>query len=167
MTETSPAKIAANRKNAQKSTGPKNTTRSRLNDLKHGLLTKELLLDGEDSQTLKQFGKRLRTELAPQSELELLLVERIISSTWRLRRAIQVERSFLQAVFDDYTYDNWHGTVNSDNKIWEIVISRQLGTNRAWLNLICYETAIEKQIYKALHELMRIQSARNGEKPAL
>jgi len=33
--------------------------------------------------------------------------------------------------------------------------------------LLRYETAIEKQIYKALHELLRLQSARRGERPSL
>ena len=33
--------------------------------------------------------------------------------------------------------------------------------------LLRYETAIERQIYKALHELLRLQSARRGEKPAI
>jgi len=30
-----------------------------------------------------------------------------------------------------------------------------------------YETTIEKQIYKALHELIRLQSTRSGEKPPI
>jgi len=33
--------------------------------------------------------------------------------------------------------------------------------------LLRYETTIERQIYKALHELLRLQSARRGEKPAI
>jgi len=33
--------------------------------------------------------------------------------------------------------------------------------------LLRYETAIEKQIYKALHELLRLQSVRRGERPPL
>ena len=37
----------------------------------------------------------------------------------------------------------------------------------AWLNLIRYETVIERQIYKALHELIRIQSARSGKETPL
>jgi hypothetical protein len=40
-----------------------------------------------------------------------------------------------------------------------------LGNSNTWLNLNRYETAIERQIYKALHELIRLQMARQGEKP--
>jgi len=42
-------------------------------------------------------------------------------------------------------------------------VLKEEGLNR----LLRYETAIEKQIYKALHELLRLQSARRGERPSL
>jgi hypothetical protein len=48
---TSPRKAEANRRNAQKSTGPKTPEGKdavRLNALKHGLLCREVLLPGED-----------------------------------------------------------------------------------------------------------------------
>jgi hypothetical protein len=37
--------------------------------------------------------------------------------------------------------------------------------NDTYGKLIRYESSIERGIYKALHELQRIQSARAGEKP--
>jgi hypothetical protein len=40
-----------------------------------------------------------------------------------------------------------------------------MGNGNAWLNLIRYETTIEWQIYKSIHELIRLQGARKGEKP--
>jgi hypothetical protein len=43
---------------------------SRYNAIKHGLLSKEVLLDGEDEKALVDIGKKLRSELQPQSELE-------------------------------------------------------------------------------------------------
>jgi len=46
-------------------------------------------------------------------------------------------------------------------------VDRELGNSNTWLNMIRYETTIEKQIYKALHELLRLQSARKGERPPL
>ena len=84
---TSLAKIEANRNNAQKSTGPKDTSLTRLNALKHGLLSKEVLIEGEDNCSLEELGRRLRMELEPQGELENIFVDRIVSSTWRSKRA--------------------------------------------------------------------------------
>jgi hypothetical protein len=63
--------LIANRKNAKKSTGPKNTSLTRLNALRHGILSKEVLLAGEKKKDLEELGRRLRQELAPQGELEI------------------------------------------------------------------------------------------------
>jgi len=158
-------KTEANRANAKKSTGPKDSSVTRYNAMKHGILSREILLDGEDRESLEQLGKRLRRELAPAGEMEQILVDRIISSTWRLRRVLHVETEFLEAEFADCSV-SWMGGTVGDTKAWNSVVSRELGKNGAWLNLTRYETTIEKQIYKALHELIRLQAARNGEKPS-
>ncbi len=164
---TSLAKVEANRKNAQKSTGPKDTSLTRLNALQHGLLSREVLIKGEDKRALEELGRRLRMELAPQGELENIFVDRIVSSAWRLKRAVRVERDYIQAEYEDCKFDDFSGIKRQDNKAWNLVVARELGTSNTWLNLIRYETTIEKQIYKALHELLRLQSARRGEKPPI
>src|SRR5215217_9151486 len=87
-------KAAANRQNALKSTGPKTPDGKaavRLNALRHGLLSREVLLPGEDEEALRELGERLRAELQPVGELENLLVDRITSLLWRLRRLGRVE----------------------------------------------------------------------------
>jgi hypothetical protein len=91
---TSERKVEANRKNALKSTGPKTPEGKDVvgsNALKHGLLSREILLPGEDEAALQDLGERLRAELQPVGELENLLVERVIAATWRLRRLARVE----------------------------------------------------------------------------
>src|SRR4249920_666354 len=91
---TSKARRAANRRNATKSTGPRTPAGKAvvaLNGVKHGLLSREVLLRGESEADLVGFGKRLRAQLAPVGELELLLVDRIVSTAWRLRRLVSVE----------------------------------------------------------------------------
>src|SRR5215210_8171116 len=91
---TSDKKTQANRQNALKSTGPKTPEGKaavRRNALKHGLLSQEILLPGEDEEALRDLGEHLRNELQPAGELENLLVDRIIASYWRLRRVGRVE----------------------------------------------------------------------------
>ncbi len=86
--------VRANQKNALKSTGPKTPEGKaavRHNALRHGLLSQEVLLPGEDEAPLKELGESLRAELQPIGELENLLVDRIVSATWRLRRLGRVE----------------------------------------------------------------------------
>lgn len=157
--------LEANRRNALKATGPKDTSLTRLNALKHGLLSKEVLIKGEDRKALVNLGRRLRLDLAPQGELENVLVDRIVSSVWRLKRAVRMERNYIQVEYQQCHGDDLNLIGGQDDEAWSLLVARELGNSSAWLNLTHYETAIERQIYKALHELMRIQAVRTGQKP--
>ena len=87
--------LEANRRNAQKSTGPTSAEGKAAvaqNALKHGLRTNALLIEGEDAQELEQHRAKLLTEIAPQNYAEELLADRIISATWRLRRLALAEQ---------------------------------------------------------------------------
>ena len=91
---TSDKKAKSNRQNALKSTGPKTPEGKdavRLNALKHGLLTREVLLPSEDEDALRELDEGLRDELRPAGRLENLLVDRVVEAVWRLRRLGQVE----------------------------------------------------------------------------
>ncbi len=84
-------RLAANRANAQRSTGPRTRTGkavTRLNAMRHGLYARETVALGESDGELVRFGRRLRAQLAPVGELELLLADRIVSTAWRLRRLV-------------------------------------------------------------------------------
>ena len=103
---TSDKQTRANRENALKSTGPKTTEGKaavRLNAVKHGLLSRETLLPGEDEEALRELGEHLRDELQPVGELENLLVDRIVSAYWRLRRLGRVEAG----IFAWELYGEW------------------------------------------------------------
>lgn len=94
----SPAQLEANRRNAQKSTGPKTAAglaKSKLNALKHGLLSQEVLvrgkLAGESRREFKQLLDQLYADLAPVGAVEVMLVDLIVTAYWRLRRVLRAE----------------------------------------------------------------------------
>ena len=197
--------VRANRHNAQKSTGPKTPEGKaavRLNATRHGLLSKETLLPGEDAGALEELAERLRGELHPVGELEALLVDRIVASHWRLRRLGRVEAGvFAYELYgelkerarreaddhEDTELDRLlrgtSGTVITDEQKHREALSRAeemkiqqdaetatLGRTfirdadgaNAFSKLSRYETAIERSLYKALHELQRLQAARRA-----
>jgi hypothetical protein len=93
-----PEKLEANRRNAEKSTGPKTEngkTVSKLNALKHGLLAQTVVVCGhklkESTNEFKKLCQDFYTDLNPVGPLEEMLVDQIISLTWRLRRARTAE----------------------------------------------------------------------------
>jgi hypothetical protein len=70
---TSEKQAKANRQNALKSTGPKmpeGKATVLLNALKHGLLSREILLPGEDGEALRELSEHLWTELKPVGAME-------------------------------------------------------------------------------------------------
>ena len=93
------AKIAANRRNALKSTGPateRGKERARLNALRHGMTAKQLVASDEDFGDFARFNAELRATLAPADAVEEQLVDGIVVSTWRLRRVWRTEAAIIQ-----------------------------------------------------------------------
>ena len=90
--------IAANQANAAKSTGPKTSKGkgvSKMNSLKHGILSKQVLVQGmfrqESERELKALHRRFWDDLKPVGPLEEMLVDQIVTTHWRLRRALTAE----------------------------------------------------------------------------
>ena len=83
------SQTAANRANAQRSTGPRSAAgkgRVALNALKHGLSGKQIVLPGEDPEEFDQFHSAFLDDLMPQGALEEILADKIVVDAWRLRR---------------------------------------------------------------------------------
>ena len=101
-TTTTPIDRAAiNRRNAQKSTGPRTPegkSRSRFNALKHGMTAKTLVLPGEDADVLQQRIEAWTSDLQPQNEVEQFLVERSVQFSWQLERADRAELARLSSL---------------------------------------------------------------------
>lgn len=73
---TTEAQTIANRKNTLKSTGPKSEAGKDVscqNAIKHGLLSKNLLVNDESCEDLKDFQCKMCSTLNPQGVVEVLL----------------------------------------------------------------------------------------------
>lgn len=143
MNEISEKQLEANRENA-KLGGVKTEEGkavSRYNAIKHGLLSEQVLMEKEDASHLLDLEKRLRGELKPATEMELLLIDRIAGNVWRLKRALGMEKKSVISSGGGLMYDA--------DKVFR------------------YEIMLERSIYKALHELQRLQADRKGEKVPL
>ncbi len=98
---TSQKQITANRRNAQKSTGPKTEsgkTRSKRNALNHGLRAIDVVTPDEDPEAYDEFRQKLTKSLAPVGCAETELVERSAGCFWRLRRCARIEASVLRII---------------------------------------------------------------------
>ncbi len=95
--------IAANRRNALKSTGPttpEGKERSRSNAVRHGLTAETVIADLEDAEDYKAFEAAINTDYDAQTAVERELVLRLASVLWRLRRATGIESGIFESVQD-------------------------------------------------------------------
>ena len=96
---TSIKQIAANRSNAQKSTGPntpEGKERSRRNALRHGLTAETIIGDLEDAEDYQAFEASVTADYHAETAVERELVLRLASLLWRLRRASSVESALFE-----------------------------------------------------------------------
>ena len=118
-------RTAANRRNAQLSTGPKTeegNSRSRRNALKHGILASALLItQGEGAEDRAEFDELLgglHRDLAPVGTLEEMLVEKIAVCWWRQKRALRCEAGLVRREFCTRSRPSTGGISEPQNRTW-------------------------------------------------
>ncbi|MBV8731718.1 MAG: hypothetical protein JO336_18075 [Acidobacteriia bacterium] len=180
----SAARLAANRANAQRSTGPRTEDgkhRSSLNALRAGLTGQTVILPSDDLQNYAAFTKRLIDSYEPVGPREHDLAYTIAAERWRLHRVRTLENAmFGSAVIEesgnfDVTVERQpdpgsaepqspvpdsgeaeavHATLAQARKLLE--------QHRAFLNLSLYEQRVYRVIEKASAELQRLQTGRKA-----
>ena len=96
---TSIKQIEANRRNAQRSTGPitdEGKLQSRRNAVRHGLTAETVIGALEDAEDYKAFEAAITADYDAQSAVERELVLRLASLLWRLRRATTIETGLFE-----------------------------------------------------------------------
>jgi hypothetical protein len=118
---TSERQKAANRANALHSTGPKTPEGKagvRLNALRHGLLTRDLVLPGEDADAFEDLWNQVRASFSPVGPIEEFLVERVVNALWRLRRLARAETALFHWRVHAFKADRLTKQVGSYEKIF-------------------------------------------------
>ena len=138
MAKTSPQKIASNRKNAKKSTGPKSRRGKQIvkrNALKHGLLSRDVVIqtgDGkENSAEFNTLITQLAAQFQPEGVLEEILVERIAVCYWRLRRVLKCETGEIRKQLDSAV---WRWAFNAADQFRQTKEFGALGIGREKLS---------------------------------
>ena len=119
----------------------------------------------EGEAALRKLGDRLRTELQPVGELENMFVDRIISAHWRLRRLGRVEDGIFTYKYYGTLSDSleMEGMQEANTTMLGNAFVTDANEGNAFSKLSRYETAIERSLFKSLHELQRLQAARQAE----
>jgi hypothetical protein len=99
---TTKKQLAANRLNAQKSTGPRpaeGKARSSMNALKTGIDANSLIIQHESSSRLEALADEYYDRFQPTTPEQRMLVDTLVDSEWLLRRFRRVEAQLWQQGF--------------------------------------------------------------------
>lgn len=159
--KTSSRKAAANRRNAQKSTGPSTPagkSTSSKNSITHGFNGQFTVLQHEDQSAFDRLLEKYRSEFTPKTEHESFLVEQLAQSRWRLDRIRRLETiAFEQLLLADET------ELDETCPDARIVAKLARRTSDPLAVLHRYAVAAERSYYRAYRELSqgRTRAKRN------
>jgi hypothetical protein len=159
--------IEANRRNAQKSTGPATDagkSKAKFNALKHGMTAQVAVLPHEDAQSYEQLRQALIEDYQPGGAGEETLVELVAVNYWRLLRARRLETASLN--LQVRTVKRRHGlntapSMDDDGSL-AAAFADPTDTLR---NLDRYQSGIERAYLRAVEALRRAQSSRLKTQP--
>jgi hypothetical protein len=137
---TSPRKLEANRRNAQRSTGPKTPegkAKSSQNSVTHGIFVKKFL-NGAAPETVAEIqavAAGIQEHYQPVGKLEEILVQKIVIETARYHRVLGFEQEF---------------------------IGSPMYVVACLDRMVRYTTSTSRALFRAIEELERIQAARKA-----
>jgi len=178
---TTQAQLLANRRNAQKSTGPRTYEGKAAvsqNALRHGLTASCDIIRSESQAEFDLYRDQFLAELDPASPLESMLAERIVVLSWRLKRIGRIQNQAIDAL-------NANNTPSPLAKLTQSLFSRgpdrpqdspsgpddtlalgrmavkDFSNTRVLERLLMYERRIEHSLHKTLLEIQRLNLVRN------
>ena len=124
------------------------------------LFSSEILIEGECASELDEIRNKLLKELKPSGEIESILVDRIVSGVWRLKRCLKIESQVIEfesSCIQEYEQGFFRTRKRTNKELSQLkALKITEGKNRLE-ELSKYETILERQIYKALSVLDKLR----------
>jgi hypothetical protein len=181
------AQTKANKENSKKSTGPKTpkgkATASQ-NAVKHGLFGHEAVVNGEDREQFDLYRDALMADVRPIGATELMLAERFISLSWRLRRTERMQNQAIDEMIEDlkpwpidqYIFWNTAVYLRTNERKFRVpepkvalgrVAQRDCEGDRVLDRMMMYERRIESSMIRTMNQLKKLQIMRRIEQGAI
>ncbi len=141
---------------------------SKYNALKHGILKEAV--SAYEAEFSQEVLERLNSQFQPVGVLEKMWVDRIAGYYIKLLRSAKAENEYMQSILnprevqvkDLMPIASFTETIVL-NEGYKPIVSHEV-VEKLTTTFLRYEIALENRLYKAIHELQRLQSNRNGEK---
>ena len=159
-----PARTAANRTNAMKSTGPRSAAGKQkiaVNALRHGLTGRTVLLPSDDLDLYRSHVKSLTASLKPEGPEEIQLASLIADDYWRLQRLKSVEDGIFALQYAENESLSDHPQANAALHQARAFLEHAARLER----LALYEQRIHRAIRNSAARLEQLQAARRAAAP--
>src|SRR5215469_3368137 len=164
-----PTRVAINRQNASRSTGPvtpEGKRKASLNALRHGLTGQTVVLPEEDLAAYQRHCAQFHAELKPHGLLETKAVQTIADTYWRLDRIRAMENNLFSLGFHELS-----GELSSDDPAIHCALAQAKsldGRGDLLARLSLYEQRLNRTLALAKAELKQLQQERaEAEREAL
>ena len=120
------------------------------------IFSSEILIEGECASELDEIRNKLSKELKPSGEIESILVDRIVSSIWRLKRCLKIESQIIEfesSCIQEYEQGFFRTRKRTNKELSQLKALKITEDKDRLVELSKYETLLERQIYKALSAL--------------
>jgi hypothetical protein len=164
---TSNEKVAGNRRNSKKSPGPGNTTSTRFNATKHGLLAVGIT---ELDDPIQYRNTLSRLQKAYFAESEAFLLKHIALTMIRLQRNARLEAECITEILNPPIYSEIQdvsGMLSFEHSRLDRGLPARVSSEKfepIVRTFQRYETALENKLFRAMHEVERLRSLSKGEK---
>ncbi|MHC4623645.1 MAG: hypothetical protein ACYS4W_07050 [Planctomycetota bacterium] len=179
------AQILANRRNARKSTGPRTPHGKAViaqNAVKHGLLARQAVISSESQAEFDLYRHLILAELAPATPMESMLAERIVTLSWRLKRASRIQNQTIDALTAQNAAGPLakltqsllpnkpnpsqfpHSASTADLTLGRMAI-KDFANSRILDRLLMYERRMEHSLFKTILEFQRLRLIRQVNTP--
>jgi hypothetical protein len=146
---------AASRANGRRSRGPKTPegkATSALNNLRHGLLAKCVVLPHENHDNFQIYLDQHAERFQVADQVEMNVVEDMVSAAWRLRRNVDMQTTMLEREMANY---------DSPFAVDNLVAAFNKLAGEPGLRLLLrYENSLHRQYYRCLSALTHLQKTR-------
>ena len=169
----SEARIAANRKNAALSTGPKTSEgkeKSRANSFKHGLSGDGVVIPESDYEEVARRSHAIMNEMNVEGEVGIALARRAALSAVRMERAADQQTAAMSAKIRQFELDFVAPEGSSDHEAgWlrnQAVKAAMFDASPEAILARKYENAAERSFFRCIKELrQRDEKAQEARKP--
>lgn len=156
-------RLAANRANAAKSTGPRTPEGKRnssRNAARHGMLSNAVVIEGESRARFVELLTSYEEEFRPVTPTEQSLVETMVVARWRMLRVWALESAGM--TYEIKKQSDAYAGENTPTRV--VLAMRHLGDGyggRQHELMNRYETRFDRQFHRAAERLAQMRAERN------